>query len=1137
MAKRNPPKLRTDLSRGQAVAYFLRLMERYKDRRQALSRARRAVDSSIYRDVLPRLISNPTYRWAVVGDPFPSSPSRIQKKIQLEDTDIRREFVWSAEVIHLLRDQLRDFVQCRVSYEHAFLNAKYADAKEILDGIESKFGWSIWLIASRIQLLAISEGLQSQKKFLEDFLAQNVNPVLGWVSYYCSLRSEENYSLTSIQEVIDGIWHNQSLRDYAIYRLNPYSITQIGEAKNLLSWEEVNPIIDRLHAHLVASRIYLSGKIEDDDRKAIVDSLELIRDINDPEIDCLLGKPSAISKETGFDQYILGEYTSIIASASSQPELLAAAALHTTDITPPGKESVTVQVAKCMADMLLPSDSYIRSRQQLQKLALICGHLPVTRQIASFIARRDAESAWEPTARRAQLYSSLGEDVGELCLSSFTDNAAVELDGRILPPLPATPSQTVAMAILNGEVDGLPELMSPWRKSLYRAHILLNKGEIEEAERAFLYLSSSLVPYMVCLARVGLFRCSLAKGDIVSAAEQAVAHSLQAPDVFRLYPFATLARKISDQSPVIDPLSKAALLHFASKASSKWTAELSDAYENVLTSRNCERPSELTNFGDSEIEVYFLRNICTPTIMEDSTAFISVEQVENERIAVCQKLFDADPDNLQVYAEEIKTITRDQNVSSLLHHVESNMIYVDSSGVSSTVRDSLKESFERYLALISSPSLEYQVEQIDKMIKGVMSKLRDADTKDLAAPPSSERIGLFEQMRNYFIDTFALHPAFGLDTNLSTSIRHGVIEGHIRAPFAEEQLLSNWDKATQTWILPDHWRDKLAGAPGSERLEIERIFGRFSTRIGDFVKLYRDELLQIRRPDNKRQGLFFFRSTSDEIKTLADSITTSTSYEEFLALIFDHAWTLVDRAMNEIKARIRGDLLAGLNTASETFATSLGVIPSARNAGILNSIARAKTAMQVKIEEIANWFKRPVDVSETPFEMELALLVSVKQIENCYTGQSLSENHSVEASSKLPGFQLNGFVEILFLLLQNAIKHGGFYTAGRRTPVQIRSYEEEGDIILECINDIYSDVDLDKLKNNSEEAITRHSTDSDLAMAPSEGRSGLSKLKRILRFDIRRDYQISFRVIEPGPKFEAILRIKSETIGNADIRS
>ncbi|SFS01931.1 hypothetical protein SAMN04487782_2845 [Stenotrophomonas maltophilia] len=1137
MAKRNPPKLRKDLSRSEGVGYFLRLMERKKDKRLALSMARCAVEPRIYRDVIPRLMSNPMYRWAAVGDPFPATPSNIQKRIQLQHADICREFMWSSEIIGLWREKLRSFVKERVSYESSFLKGDYVSAKTSLDDIQAAFGWSIWLISSRIQLLALSEGLQAQKKFLEELLSQDVSPLLGWVSYYCSLRSEENYSIISINEIIDGLRGSGSIFDYATYSLNPYLITQIEDAKSLLSWQELHPLIDRLHAHVVASRLYLSGEIDAGSRACIIESLELIRSIEDPEIESLLGKAIDVRQNACLDSYSAGKYDLVMADNGASPELLALASLQGGSAEELSAESVVGQIAKCMTEMLLPTDSYVRSRLHLQKLALICGHLPVTRQIASFISRTDGRNLGEVIISSSQPYSAFGRSVADLALPTYAEEVGVERMGRILPDNFESLSEKVASALIAGDVSALPDELHPMQREMHLSQIYLSKGLIEESDAAFKRLAASGGDYLLCCSRVGRFRCALARGDIVSAAEIAVDHCLQAPDIFRLYPMSDLVQRISLETMGIDPISKAILLHLSAKTDSKWGGELSDSYENVLTAHGCERPTELCNFGGTGREIYFLRYICTPGVMEDSTAFDSVEEVESERISICQRLMEMDSSNSKEYSEEIKTITREQNVSNLLNHVQSNMIYVDTSGISSVVKDSLKESFDRYQLLLSSPVLEYQAEQIEKMLKEALSKMRDTEARDLTAPAASERISLFEQMRNHFIDVFALNHAFGLDTNLSTSIRHGVIEGHIRAPFAEEQLLSNFDSVSSMWVIPDYWRDRLYFCSSAERAEIDKAFSRFSSRISDFVKLYRDDLLHIRRIDSKRNGLFYFKAPSqDEIRTLADSITTSTSYEEFLSLMFDHAWTLVDRSLGEIKTKVRVDLGSGLNAAIEKFSTSLNEITAARNAGILNSLARSKVAMHAKIDEIYNWFKRPADISETPFEVETALLVALKQIENCYTGRSLEESHIVETSLKLPGVQLNGFVEVLFLLLQNAIKHGGFYASGRQTPIDIEIREALGSISLRFRNDISLDADLCVLRTNAEAALAKHSEDLDLSMARSEGRSGLSKLKRILKFDLRRDYRIEFAIEDDERAFVATLQILTgEVAENADL--
>lgn len=1131
MARIGKPRHPANLSRSKIISFFMRLMERQQDRRSAMNDARAATDPKYYGEIIQRLIANPQYKWALVGHPFPATPEHIQRKIKLGRCDPDREFTWSANVLKLYEEELRDFVVLRTRYENEFLHGNYPQASDTLEQIQTSHGYSHWLVSSRIQLLATSEGLQAQKKYLEELLEKNISPIFGWISYYCSLRSEENYSLGSILEVTSGTRNNPPLFDYVTYHLNPYHILDVDDPVNIISWEEMHPVIDRLHAHVVAAKLTLSRDSKTD---CVLKSLEMLTNICDPAIERLIRVAREESNQEAtniYDDYLSGDYNKVLSSNITSAELRALSLLQSS-ITAEDSASIISQAVRCMSEMLLPREGYLRAKQQLQKIALLCGHLPLTTEIASFIARTLPTLPVSDDFSAIEKYATLSYGRGRYCLPTstrFLNKYNLEISESTAG---TAPTQKLIRALREGNEELLCSALSQDIRDYYAGCIKLSHGNAVEAEIRFRAAANSPIEYVRSIADIGIFESLRAKGDLAAAVKLAVNTSLKTPDRFRLYPFETLASEIRDQSSDIDPILVAVLFHFASRTNSTWDGELSDAYENTLNSRGVVRPSELDIDNIDPVLLYFLRDICVPRIMEDSTEFASVDDVEAERILICQHLLSKDSDNIPQYADEIKTITREKNVSALLKHVEANMIYVDTSGVSTVVHDSLKESYERYQVLLASPDLGYQAEQINRMIKELVTKLGGKESWDIALT-SSEKAGLFTEMREYFLETFATNPAYGLDTNLSTSIRHGVIEGHIRAPFVEEDLLAIRD-GNENWKLPETWAEKLATAPPTELNELTKSFGRFAQRVEDTVHLYRDELIHIRRNDNKRQGLFFLQAQDDEIIKLAQSISVSTSYDEFLSYLFEHAWKLLDKSMVEIKSRIRRDLLGTLKSATEALVKSATSIQSARQTGLVDAIARAQTSMQAKVEEIANWFRRPTDVRNSPFDVELALLVAAQQIKNCYTGAPLDYDHKIDGNLRIEGAFLNGLVEVVFLFLQNAVRHSGFHEQKRNTPISIKVSEADGEIALEFKNSLAPTIDLCDRRAIASAALLKHSSDSAISMANSEGGSGLSKLKRILKFDIKRSYRLNLEVTDDR-SFLTTLHINSEGMKHADL--
>src|SRR5262249_14333514 len=121
-------------------------------------------------------------------------------------------------------------------------------------------------------------------------------------------------------------------------------------------------------------------------------------------------------------------------------------------------------------------------------------------------------------------------------------------------------------------------------------------------------------------------------------------------------------------------------------------------YEGFLAQQGVDRPSNLgtraQDFRTFEI-VTFLRHVCLPEIMDSSVSFSDTNDVERERIAICQILTDLDARNAAVYAEEISRLRQAGAIRRAIHEVDSSKVYVDIQGVRRTLEKSVRENFDR----------------------------------------------------------------------------------------------------------------------------------------------------------------------------------------------------------------------------------------------------------------------------------------------------------------------------------------------------------------------------------------------------------------------------------------------------------
>jgi len=678
-----------------------------------------------------------------------------------------------------------------------------------------------------------------------------------------------------------------------------------------------------------------------------------------------------------------------------------------------------------------------------------------------------------------------------------------------------------------------------YRKWLYEGHLSLARREYVDAAAYYSRAVSYENLYVSQTARRHLYAALYADGQFAKALDLVVDHCLSQPGAHRLYPLEELANAVQAGSARRrNEVGLSILLQLAARyVHPRWERDLSDAYENALNDFSVDTPSKLiASAGRVTIPAtrltFFLRYVCVPRILDDSTAFSTVTEVETERIRICQFLSDFDPPNGEVYASEIRAITRDAQVAQLLAQIESSKIYVDEEGLKSAFHDKLSALFERHQILLRSPPLEYQAEQLAKRLKElVRDKKAPIDLKNLHLP-ASERESLFTSILVDFIDQFTLNPAYGLKIHLSTSIRHGVFEGHVRAPFAAEHLLCSIDPQSNRHVAPSAWA-RIDGVDDDEQDFVQKQLIRFTQRVETLVKHWLDDLLRVREAPGNTEARFDFRVFDDELEALRESITAATTYAEFLDRLFSFCWTKVDESMVLIRHELDTELRVGLTSAIDTLVASLEArISHNRIQRLIDASVRAKTSAQASVDTIREWFKRPSDLLRSPFDIDLAIRVALKQIQNCYVHIDFRPTIHIDAPSKIAGDSLDGIVEIFFLLFQNVIRHSGFPGSPEDVEVFVRmtllqdcenSRLTDTLLIISVRNRVHESVDVSVRRILIAEAQQRYEHDSAMRLAGREGGSGLSKVWRTLQFDLNVQHRLGLSIDDS--RFSATLDV------------
>ncbi|MBD0684356.1 hypothetical protein CGA22_07440 [Pseudomonas sp. PSB18] len=1039
----------------------------------------------------------------------------------------QEELIWTAAVLSVFKEKLSGFLLIKNEFDEAFLSGKFQEALDLLVQIEKIYGVSIWLLKNKISVLQLTYGLKEQKDFLEEIVSTEFFSIHGaLVAYHTSLRSEENVTFAEVESELEAFPGDISY--YFTYHLTPANLDRIENTAIVQSVEETQTLIDRLLAHIAMLKLYFAR--DEGTERALNEIVRLSSWIPDPSIQNIVHlvtkQPAPINANelNIYERYALGQYGIKNVKSAEMLEVLAYDKAYGNDHGNEGSKSIISEAISLMAKTVTYASEQIKIKNRLGKLAMISPSLSLSINISNFLENAGHIPAVDKKTLKSNLSLICGSLANPKSWSSLKDRRfargfVADLTADQLEFNTVKLFYYMELGFEEGTRGILALNLPDYRVNTYAGHLAYKLERYNDAEKYYALALASPISFPKDRVRSYLFDSVFAQGKIEVAVKLAVEHCLCNPNVVDLYPLAKLSNAALAIKKLRSDITTAILIHLTARhVHSKWERKLSDIHENVLYVAGVEKPSELIKV-QSRYElvmlIYFLRYVCVSRILDDSSAYDSVEEIEAERIAICQWLAVIDPDCKAAYASEIKDITRNENIASVWHQFQSSKVYVDEDGLKNFLAPSFKETFHRYIILRDSPSLNTQAEKLAKALEKILKDV-NSGFKNIKLP-ASEAESLFDTMIYQFLSAFATHPAYGLDTHLSTAVRHGVFEGHIRTALINVLCTKN----ESGYVLAELLQQKIA-CHGDAVDNMRAAFGRFTKKIESLIELYLTDYFRI-CSDVSPSGLFSF-SLSDEMRSEAMvRMSTISDYDDFMSEFFSIAWLLTENSTEMIKDHLANSLGKQIYQAFDLVLD--GLKPALNNiafAIVEKEVVEARLRIQRTLEDMAGWFNRPQTSHPEEIDMEMVVVVALKQIANCYTNDKLIPSVDYSINRKIHGRLLSGLVETLFILLQNIIIHGGV-TRDLKGVVLLFGFKDNS-LLITLENPIGCSVDIAQLQSNIFESLERYRAGAGLTKASTEGGSGLSKIWRIMEFEIKKPHHLELET--NGRSFRVVLTIE-----------
>lgn len=537
---------------------------------------------------------------------------------------------------------------------------------------------------------------------------------------------------------------------------------------------------------------------------------------------------------------------------------------------------------------------------------------------------------------------------------------------------------------------------------------------------------------------------------------------------------------------------------------------------NFFELEGIERPSQMNVFEekyDKKMLIYFLKNVCVARTMDDAVyIFENPQQRDQERVEICNLLTFLDPQNEREYENEIRELTQKLMINKELKIIDESRIHVNVEGIKEKLingdqanrfDNNLKNDFQRYMF--------YQDDKVEQWLRLVEG---EKENKFKESNETASR--LLEEMIQKIRDAFVSSGEYGLNGYLSLNIRHNTLEDELRSPLQRAMLYAKRDNINKKYIIPETWSEFTES---EDRTILCNAFGKFHSETEKNLAKLKSDYIQIRTELKGERGIFDYTLTEADYFKLACSVDNISTFEEFFDIVITHLWQKTEINLENIKYVIKNEIQQDYMKAFKELRNN---ITNLNNKTIVREIQQkireAETDMQNVLEHICHWFQRSSESKHNDFDLQFAFDLGLKTIKNMHPeARFVTEKMEDTISDKIPGKYIKSFDGIFYNLFDNIYK--------KATPknnifyIKYKLNNSKGRIKIYIENDFDCTVDISEDIQRVKNAKEIYEKEKYVEKAKGEGGTGISKICKIIRYDLSKTPSLDFGYKQKENKF------------------
>jgi hypothetical protein len=1046
--------------------------------------------------------------------------------------NIKKEIQWLLTHIELSQADILVFLEDKNEIDKLFLLEEFSDIENKLERIKNIVGYNLWYFE---QLFLIKENIGGLKENLT-YLSNIVDQINSyWILIqldHLSKRAEKNLSHVNYRTLLGNSIKNldatDEIKEYFLYKLDYISYFNFTSTSFYSYFDNRNTIADRvLSFENIICELFRNKDLRTlNSIKYIIRSLAEIlpgsQVINNANfiLNGLYRPCKNFSKLIyAYEFLITGFFDDTLIKSKElmqeDPLCIEAYELYIYSIILLNRDFETTGISSLVDDILEHLYNIISRNSQFQESADAISNI-ISRFFSSSWAKKLygllSYHVLTSTERDKYVYSLfLHSDGFNLYTCSEIIYSESKVQGQFQKLLPSNTSiqhlfETlyIEKSINIADYTTYPTIFS----DQYIAKSFINNGNIELAQQALekIIANGNLPNFLFVSNLTMLFDLYLNNNQLREAisiySKQFVRNEFYTINFDKSFLIEKI--KTSEFSGVNDLLALPILFN---------ASEIDDyskyvSYDEFMSENSYDKPTDIFSgyerYDQKEL-IYFFWKVCIPEVLHFSTKFDGINDIDEERIKICDFLIEIDKKNVHDYKGEIESISTRLLIRQTIKDVNKGRITINIDQLKANELSSKQDIFKRFLDIQKIVETS-KVKSIDTSI----SKLNDATIEKDVNEDVEFAVGeiSFISFKNIIIelrDKFFFSKEYGLDGYLSTRIRHGSFFNQIRSVFESLNLMTQKDSITGGYQNSSYWQGKLPYYLIDKSEGIQNILKDFSQKIDFYTDYIVKEKIQIKteKTKEKNNALFDFSLGSSNLTVLYEDLNKKAKdYKSFLDLLFNHFLSGLTVQLHEIinhfDSEIKDKYVAIIDEAINELKSLMEYPPP----DLMEAFMVAKTNIQDEIYNITDWFNFSDSNIDQHLDISTIIQTSVELTNAIYLGYKIKPIIRSQSEFSIVGLACHHLIYIFKILFDNIVIHSN--VDPKFQEVNIDWEFEIHTKVLEFNISNKIDRDIDELKQKLDaqiQAWDQVEVDYEEKIN-NEGGTGIAKINRILRYDL-----------------------------------